>query len=186
MSRLTKKSADELTDAQREQFERISRFRKPRADGQIGGPFDPWIRSPEVARRALSLGNFVWERTTLPRRIVELAIVVTARFWRSNVEWVAHARMARENGVAQAVLDAVFDQQTPESAPVDELLTIAVCRAIHEEHQLPADIYQRAVDEFGEQGLVEMIMTIGYYTFVSMTLNAFEIEVAQGEDTPFK
>ncbi len=185
MSRLTKKSPEELSDAQREQFERISRFRKPKADGQIGGPFDPWIRSPEIAHRAVSLGNFVWERTTLSRRIVELAIVVTARFWRSNVEWVAHARMAREQGVSQAVIDAVFEQITPESAPDDELLTIEVCRALHEDHTLNAGLYERAVDEFGEQGLVEMIMTIGYYTFVSMTLNAFEIEVAEGEDTPF-
>ncbi len=185
MSRLSKKSPDELTDGQREQFERISRFRQPDADGQIGGPFDPWIRSPEVARRAVSLGNFVWERTTLSRRIVELAIVVTARFWRSNVEWVAHARMAREQGVSPAVIDAVFEQVTPEAAPADELLTIEVCRALHEDHELPSDLYQRVVNEFGEQGLVEMIMTIGFYTFVSMTLNAFEVEVAQGQDAPF-
>lgn len=185
MSRLIKKLPDELTQAQREQFERISRFRQPDADGQIGGPFDPWIRSPELARRAVSLGNFIWERTTLSRRIVELAIVVTARFWRSNVEWVAHARMARDQGVSQAVIDAVFEQLTPATAPADELLTIEVCRALHQDHELPADIYQRAVDEFGEQGLMEMIMTIGFYTFVSMTLNAFDVEVAPGEDTPF-
>lgn len=185
MSRLSKKSPDELSEGQREQFERISRFRQPDAHGQIGGPFDPWIRSPEVARRAVSLGNFVWERTTLSRRIVELAIVVTARFWRSNVEWVAHARMARERGVSPAVIDAVFEQVTPEAAPADELLTIEVCRALHEDHELPADLYQRAVNEFGEQGLVEMIMTIGFYTFVSMTLNAFEVDVEEGQDAPF-
>ena len=81
--------------------------------------------------------------------------------------------------------DAVFEQHAPEVAPADELLTIEICRALHENHQLSPDVYNRAVDEFGEQGLVEMIMTIGYYTFVSMTLNAFEVEVAEGEDTPF-
>ena len=100
MSRLQKKRPEELTPEQREQFDRIARFRKPDADGQIGGPFDPWIRSPEVAKRAVSLGNFIWERTTLDRRIVELAIIITARHFRSNVEWVAHARMAREQGVS--------------------------------------------------------------------------------------
>ena len=94
-SRLTPKQYAELDSDQQEQYRRIQRARKPRADEQFGGPFDPWIRRPEVAQRALSVGNYIWERTSVGRRIVELAIIVTGRHWRSNVEWVAHARMAR-------------------------------------------------------------------------------------------
>jgi 4-carboxymuconolactone decarboxylase len=185
MSRLKKLTAEELTPEQREQFERISRFRKPGPDGQIGGPFDPWIRSPEVARRAVSLGNFIWERTTLERRLVELAIIVTARFYRSNVEWMAHARMAREQGVADDVIGAVFEQRRPEQAPADELLTYDVCRSLHETHELPPDLYKQAVAVLGERGLMEMIMTIGFYAFVSMTLNAFDVGVGEGVEPPF-
>jgi hypothetical protein len=62
-SRLKPKPFTELTPQQQEQYERIKRARPPRADGQFGGPFDPWIRSPEVAQRAMSLGNYIWERT---------------------------------------------------------------------------------------------------------------------------
>ncbi|HEY5646369.1 MAG TPA: carboxymuconolactone decarboxylase family protein, partial [Pseudomonadales bacterium] len=102
-SRLPAKPYATLTPAQREQYDRIARARKPRPDGQFGGPFDAWIRSPEVAQRAMSLGNFIWERTSVGRRIVELAIIVTGRHWKSNVEWVAHARMAREQGVSEEV-----------------------------------------------------------------------------------
>ncbi len=185
MSRLTKKRRDELTTEQQEQYDRIARFRKPGADGQIGGPFDPWIRSPEVAHRAVSLGNFIWERTTLDRRLVELAIVITARHFRSNVEWVAHARMAREQGVGDEVIDAVFAGRRPESAPADELLTYDVVGALHETHDLPLPLYQQAVEAFGEQGLMELITTIGFYGFVSLTLNAFNVPVAEGAETPF-
>src|SRR3954468_16664308 len=128
-SRLKPKAFDELDSAQQAQYERIKRARAPRADGQFGGPFDPWIRSPEVAERAMSLGNYIWERTSVGRRIVELAIIVTGRHWRSNVEWVAHARMAREQGISDDVIQAVFEQRLPENAPDDEKLTIAVCRA---------------------------------------------------------
>lgn len=185
MSRLEPKRPEDLTAAQREQYDRIARFRKPGADGQIGGPFDPWIRSPEVAKRAVSLGNFIWERTTLDRRIVELAIVVTARHFRSNVEWVAHTRMAREQGVSDEVIDAIFAQRRPDTAQADELLTFDVVSALHQAHELPLPLYRQAVEEFGEQGLMELIMTIGFYGFVSLTLNAFNVPVADGAETPF-
>jgi len=184
-SRLKPASFDELTAEQQEQYERIRRTRQPRADGQFGGPFDPWLRRPEVAARALSLGNYIWERTSVGRRIVELAILVTGRHWRSNVEWVAHARMARQQGVSDEVIQAVFERRMPESAPDDEKLTIEVCRALHETQDLPIDLYRRAVAAWGEEGLMDIIQTIGFYTFVSMTLNAFDVPTAEGDPTPF-
>jgi 4-carboxymuconolactone decarboxylase len=184
-SRLTPKTFEQLTPEQQEQYQRIQRARKPRANGQFGGPFDAWLTRPEVAQRAMSLGNYVWERTSVGRRIVELAIIVTGRHWRSNVEWVAHSRMARDQGVSNAVIQAVFEQRLPDDAPADELLTIEVCRALHETQDLPKPLYDRAVAMWGEQGLMDIIQTIGFYTFVSMTLNAFNIPTAPGEPMPF-
>ena len=184
-SRLKPISFDELTPEQQEQYERIKRARPPRADGQFGRPFDPWIRSPEVAQRAMSLGNYIWERTSVGRRIVELAIIVTGRHWRSNVEWVAHSRIAREQGVSDAVIQAVFEQRMPKDAPEDETLTIEVCRALHETQELPKVLYDRAIVMWGAQGLMDIIQTIGFYTFVSMTLNAFDIPTGPADPTPF-
>lgn len=185
MTRLINKLPDDLTPEQREQYDRISRFRKPSENGAFGGPFDPWIRSPEVAKRAVSWGNFTWERTTLDRRLVELAIIVTGRFWHSNVEWVSHCRLALENGVTQELIDSVFTERRPVKAREDELLVYDVCRALHETHQLPLGLYKKAVGLFGERGLVEIISTIGYYTFVCMTLNAFDIGLPDGIKAPF-
>ncbi|HEY5646001.1 MAG TPA: hypothetical protein VIS76_08680, partial [Pseudomonadales bacterium] len=71
------------------------------------------------------------------------------------------------------------------NAPADERLTIAFCRALHETHDLPIELYRQAIDTWGEQGLMDIIQTIGFYTFVSMTLNAFNIPTAEGEPTPF-
>jgi 4-carboxymuconolactone decarboxylase len=183
--RLSVRPFEALTPAQQEQFQRLARTRKPRADGQFGGPFDPWIRRPEVAQHALRLGNYIWERTTVGRRIVELAIIVTGRHWRSNVEWVAHARMAKEQGISEAVIQAVFERRMPDEAPDDEKLAIEVCRALHETQDLPLTLYRRAVAQWGEEGLMDIVVTIGYYTFVSMTLNTFDIPTADGEPTPF-
>lgn len=176
MSRLTPKRPEELTVEQRARYEEVAKARPPRPDGQIGGPFDPWIRSPEFAQRAMGLGNFIWERTTLPRRLIELAILVTGRHWRSNVEWVAHARYAAEFGVSQETIDEIFKQRRPTHAPDDETLVYDVSRALHETHDLPPDLYQQAVARFGEQGLMELIATLGFYTMVSMTLNSFDVQ----------
>jgi len=185
-SRLQSKRFDELTPEQQTQYERIGKARAPRPDGQFGGPFDAWIRSPEVAQRAMSLGNFVWERTSVGRRIVELAIIVTGRNWRSNVEWVAHAKMAKNEGVSEEVIQSVFDQvEPPVNAPDDEKLTVAVVRAIHETKDLPLPLYQASIECWGETGLMDIIQTIGFYSFVSMTLNVFNIPTAEGEPTPF-
>jgi 4-carboxymuconolactone decarboxylase len=184
MSRLTAKRPEELTPAQRERYDEVAKLRPPRPDGQIGGPFDPWLRSPELSRRAMGLGDFIWQRTTLDRRLIELAILVTGRAWRSNVEWVAHVRLALEHGVAQATIDEIFAQRRPENAPEDERLVYDVARAMHETRDLPLDLYQRAVAGFGEQGLVELLAVLGFYTFVSMTLNAFDVPMP-GVPQPF-
>jgi 4-carboxymuconolactone decarboxylase len=185
MSRLTLKAREDLTPEQREQHDRVGKFQQLRWDGMFGGPFEPWIRSPELARRGVSFGNFIWERTTLDRRIVELAIIVTARFWQSNVEWVSHTAKAREHGVSEDVIRAVFEDREPKNAPEDELATYRACRALHKTHELPQDIYDSTVTLFGERGLAELIATIAYYTLVSMTLNAFEIGLEPGAEEPF-
>lgn len=185
MSRLTKKTRSELAPEQQEQFDRLTRMRQPDAEDQIGGPFDAWIRSPELCKRAVSLGNFIWQRTTLDRSLVELGILVTARFWRSNVEWVSHERMAREYGLADEVIDDIFAERRPTAAKQKELLVYDIATSLHKDHEIEKSLYDQAVKTLGEQGLIELIMTVGFYTFVSMTLNTFDVETAKGEPTPF-
>ena len=184
MSRLTPKRPDDLTPEQRERHAEVAKLRPAGPDNQLGGPFDPWIRSPELSRRAMGLGNFIWERTTLERRLIELAILVTGRAWSSNVEWVAHTRLALQFGVAQQTIDDIFKERRPEGAPEDERLVYDVSRALHETRDLPLDLYQQAVARFGEQGLVELVGTLGFYTFVSMTLNSFDVRFP-GVEQPF-
>ena len=185
MTRLKPLPQDTLTPAQLEAFERISRLRKPRADGMFGGPLDAWMRSPEVARLAMRFGDFVWERTVLGRRLVEFAITVTAWCWRSNVEW-GHSRRAIEYGVSEATIEDILHGRRPSNAPDDEQLVYDISRTMHETHRLPDELYARGVAAFGEQGVLDLMATIGYYSFVAMTLSAFRIEPAPGAATPFK
>ena len=101
MSRLTKKTFAELTPEQQETFSQVVENRpvKP-VDGHIGGPFDAWVRSPEMGRRMVGLGGFFRFRTSVERRYIELAILVTGAHWQAQFEWFAHEPMARAAGAS--------------------------------------------------------------------------------------
>ena len=170
---------------QKEQYERFTQGRKPRGDGSLGGPFDPWITNPELFQRLTGLGNMLWNRTSLDRGLVELAISITGRFWMANVEWAAHAPRAIEYGVAPSVIDDVLAGHRPKGRPEDELV-YDLCQTMHETHALPRPLYNQGVARFGERGLAELMAVIGYYTLVSMTLNAFEVEVGPGQTAAFQ
>jgi 4-carboxymuconolactone decarboxylase len=186
MSRQTVRTRDEMTEEQQVGYDVLVEQRGTRPDGTLGGPFDPWLLNAELSHRMRGMGGFLWERTSLDRGIVELAISITGRFWRSNVEWASHAPRAVEYGVPQSVIDSVMAEQRPDGAAEEQLVCYDVCVSLHEQHDLPRELYDRAVATFGEQGLVEMVGVIGYYTAVSMTLNTFEVEVAPGVDAPFE
>jgi 4-carboxymuconolactone decarboxylase len=184
MTRQTPPDLADFTPERRAEYDRFLQSRRPRADGSLGGPFDPWLTNAELFHRLTGLGGMLWARTSLDRGLVELAICVTGKFWEANVEWAAHAPRAIEYGVAPAVLDEVLAGRRPEGRPQDELV-YDLCQTVRETHALPRPLYDAGVAAFGERGVAELMAVIGYYTLVSMTLNAFEVEVAPGQVAPF-
>jgi 4-carboxymuconolactone decarboxylase len=187
-TRMTRQSTPDLTafsPEQRAEYDRFTQTRKPAANGALGGPFDPWMTNAELFHRLTGLGGMLWARTSLDRGLVELAICITGRFWEANVEWAAHAPRAIEYGVAPAVLDEVLAGRRPKGRPEDELV-YDLCQTMHETHALPRLLYDRGVAAFGERGVAELMAVIGYYTLVSMTLNAFEVQVGPGLTAPFE
>ncbi len=184
MSRLTRLTYRELPDAQREIFDTLARDRRNVQDGHIGGPFDPWIRSPELARRAAGIGDFFRFRTSLNRRIVELAILVTGRFWTAQFEWFAHEPMAREAGLAEHVISAIRENRQPEFDNDEDKAAYELCCELHATHQVSDLVFDKAKELFGDQGVAEIINLIGYYTMVSMTLNTFQVSLPEGAKDP--
>ena len=184
MTRQTRRDPGTFTAEQRTEYESLLRSRKPRPDGTIGGPFDPWLLNPEMSHRLRGLGGMLWERTSLDRGLVELAISITGRVWEANVEWAPHAPRAVEYGVPQAVMDDVYAGRRPNGTP-EQVLVYDVCMAMHIDHRLSRPLYESATAAFGERGLAEIMAAIGYYVLVSRTPNAFEVEVAPGTPVPF-
>lgn len=185
MSRQTKYTPDQLTPEQRVEYDAFLTTRKAREDGMMGGPFDPWILNPELFHRLWSLAGMLWDRTSLDRGLVELAISITGKVFEANVEWTSHAPRAVQYGIPQAVVDTILAGQRPVEASPEQLLMYDVSMALLVERSLPKALYDRAVATWEEQGVVEITAIVGLYSLVSMSLNAFEVEVAPGVVAPF-
>jgi 4-carboxymuconolactone decarboxylase len=114
----------------------------------------------------------------------ELAILVAARFWTAQFEWYAHARMAREQGLDAAVIEAIAAGTTPPLATPEENAVYDFCRELHDSHAVRDESYTQAVEMLGQEGVIELTVLSGYYTLISMILNTFEIAPPDGAAPP--
>src|ERR1700716_2294659 len=104
-------SVSELNDAQRKVYEEIAGG--PR--GGVRGPFNALLRSPELTDRAQRMGEYIRFNTSLPPRLSEFAILITARYWGSQYEWFAHARLAAKGGLPASVMSDLQNGKRPAS-----------------------------------------------------------------------
>src|ERR1700704_4088487 len=153
MARYREITLAEMTPAQRRVHDLIIAGRR----GRFGGPFQLLIRSPEICEHASQLGEHLRWGTSLPDRLSELAIITTARFWRAQYEWYAHAPLAEQAGVPTAAVEAIRTGGPPVFAAPDEALVYRVCNEIFRSQRLSDASFKDAIAAFGEQGLVEVI-----------------------------
>jgi 4-carboxymuconolactone decarboxylase len=154
--------------------------------GNVPPPLQVWLRSPKLAENAQRLGAFCRYGTSLEPRLSELAILMTARHWTAHYEWHHHEVFARKAGLADAVIAAIAQRRTPDFAREDERSVYDFCRVFYRDHRIDDATYARALAQFGERGIVDLVGIIGYYALISMTLNVFEVPVPPDAPLPLK
>lgn len=158
---------DGMTPEQRRTAEQI--VAGPR--GSMRGPFKALLRSPELADRVQRVGAYIRFENSLPAKLRELAILLTARHWTAQYEWYAHRRFALDEGLDPAICDAIAEGRRPDAMPADETAVYDFCDALLATGQVSDAAFQAVADRFGEQGVIDLIGTLGYYCTVSMILN---------------
>lgn len=153
--------------------------------GKVEGPLRIWLLSPGLADKAQALGAFCRYGTTLPPRLSELAIITTGAFWKAGFEWAVHAPIAEKAGVAPAIVEAIRTGAAPAFAAEDEAAVHAFATELHRDHVVSDATYARAVAALGLQGTVDLVGVLGYYTLISMTINAFAVPLPDGAADPF-
>jgi 4-carboxymuconolactone decarboxylase len=149
-------------------------------EGGLIGPFNAFVHAPDVGRRLSSLGAALRFGTSIEPRLTEVAIITVGARWKAEFEWWAHGRMAREQGVPGAVVDAIGRGDDPPFEADDERTVYAVARQLTETGLLDQDSYEAARQLLGDSGVVELVSLCGYYTLISFLLNAFTVPLPPG------
>jgi 4-carboxymuconolactone decarboxylase len=144
-------------------------------DGGLAGPFNAFVTAPGAGRRLSALGATLRFGTSIERRLSEIAIITVGARWQAEFEWWAHARMAREHGVAGAVVDAIGRGEDPPLEADDERAVYTVARQLSHSGRLDQETYDAAQRVLGDAGMVELVALCGYYTLISFLLNAFAV-----------
>jgi 4-carboxymuconolactone decarboxylase len=139
--------------------------------GSLNGPYNVLLRSPQMGDLAQQFGAYTRFDTSIPHKLNELAILVTARFWNSQYEWYAHHKYALQAGLAPEIIDAIAAQKRPGHMDADETAVYDFCHALLNTRQVSDAQFEAVKARFGERGVVDLIGVMGYYNLVSMALN---------------
>ncbi|MCC7486364.1 MAG: carboxymuconolactone decarboxylase family protein [Burkholderiales bacterium] len=169
---------EKMTDEQRKAADELAAG--PR--GEVKGPFIAFLRSPELMRRVQKVGEYIRFVCPIDKRLGEFAAIIGARAWSQQFEWWAHYRQALEAGLKKEIADAVAEGRRPDGMADDETLVYDTLTELIDTKGLSDTTYARAVAKFGEQGLIDLIAVVGYYTMLAMVMNV--ARTAPGGGTP--
>ena len=172
--------AEKMTAAQRAA---VVEFKAARGV-DISGPFIPLLRSPEVMNRARAMGDYLRYKSSLPPRLSEFVILLTARRWTQQYEWNAHQAPALQGGLRADIVAAVAEGRRPERLADDEEAVYALWDELQSHQSVSDATYARAVVKLGEQGVIDALGITGYYTMLAMVLNTARTPLPSGVAAP--
>ncbi|MGH3304178.1 MAG: carboxymuconolactone decarboxylase family protein [Streptosporangiaceae bacterium] len=185
MSRLPELRRDDLTATGQAVWDLIVRTRGSHVvtdTGGLIGPFNAFVYAPDVGGPLASLGAALRFESSIERRLTEVAIVTVASHWRAEFEWLAHARLAREAGVPDVVVDAIGRGEDPLFTAADERVVHTAARELVTTGRLADTSYAAARDLLGDTGTMELVALCGYYSLISFVLNAFGVPLPAGAE----
>lgn len=156
-----------MTPAQREAAQALAAG--PR--GGVKGPFIPLLRSPQLMDRLQKVGECLRFQSSLQARISELVVLVVSRQWTQQFEWFVHVPLALDAGVKPETIASLAEGRRPDTMTADEEIVYDFCTELLRTKGVSELTYRRAVEHFGEQGVIDMLGLLGYFTTVSMVMN---------------
>ena len=172
--------ADRLTAAQKQA---IAEFKAARGV-DISGPFVPLLRSPEVMNRARAMGDYLRFKSSLPPRLSEFVILLTARRWTQQYEWNAHQPLALKGGLRGEVVTAIAAGRRPDAMAEDEEAVYTLWDEVQRTQNVSDATYARAIGKVGEQGVIDVLGLTGYYTMLAMVMNTVRTPLPDGVKPP--
>lgn len=175
MSRLPPVDPDKLSPEGRRTYDEIVRVR-----GHVRGPFAVWLTVPQICDMALKMQNWFPTEGKLPRRLLELAILIAARQYSAQFAWFIHERNGLAEGLAPDVVAAIKERRMPPFTRDDERMVWDIMQELDRDRTLARATYDRGIAMFGPEVMVELVSAAGFYVMVALTLNVFDAPVPGG------
>lgn len=180
--RLAQLAYDELPPAVRPLADDILKV----SSAALGGPYNALLRSPDMARRAFDLLDYLRFKTSVDKRLNEFAILIQARIANAQYEWWAHETIARKAGLADAVMADLRACRRPVAMRQDERLVYDYCVQLTLNHRVPDALWRETVTAMGEQAVIDLTVLAGTYVMVAMLLNATQVQIPGGGALPLE
>ncbi|MGN6690666.1 MAG: carboxymuconolactone decarboxylase family protein [Sphingopyxis sp.] len=148
--------------------------------GKILNVFRTLAHAPKALTAFLGWGNYILsKRNALSSRDRELVILRTGYNCRSGYEWTQHKRIGLDCGLTGAEIERI--KAGPDADGWSDL-DRAMLRATDDltSNHFISDASWAALAPLGDKGRMDLVMTVGQYTQVSMMLNSFGIQVEDG------
>lgn len=172
-------------------MEQLSPEQKAAAEGVLkqssaglGGPYAMLINSPELLKRYLLMTEYLRQKTSLPKHLNEMAILLEARIWDAQYEWWAHEPLARKAGLSDAIINDIRDGKRPASLKPDEAVVYDFVTELLHKKQLSDETFARAKQILGEQQVVDLAAVTGFYVMVSAVIAAGRVGIPDGSPAP--
>jgi 4-carboxymuconolactone decarboxylase len=150
----------------------------------LGGPYGMLIKSPELLKRYLLMTDYLRQKTSLPHRLNEMAILLEARLWDAQYEWWAHEPLARKAGLADAIIEDIRAGKRPATMQPDETIVYDVVTELLNKRQLSDTTFAAAKQTLGEQQVVDLVAVTGFYVMVSTVIIAGQIAIPDNARPP--
>jgi 4-carboxymuconolactone decarboxylase len=176
--RMPKIAPENMTEAQRKAAAELAAG--PR--GEVRGPFNILLRSPELMSPLQKVGEYLRFRCQLDRRIAEMATLIAARHWTQVYEWNAHHPLALKAGLKPEIAQAIAEGRRPTGMAQDEEVVYDVLSEALQNKSVSDVTYERGLKLFGEQNLVDLLAIAGYYALLAMLLNVGRAQLPEGRE----
>jgi 4-carboxymuconolactone decarboxylase len=133
-----------------------------------GGPSNINLRSPEMAELARPLTEYLRFKSPMQRKLKEIAIMLTARFWGGQYVWYSHRQQALDAGLSPAFISAMAAGERPANMSADEATVYDFATELLATRQVSDANFKAMVDHFGERGVVETVGTMGHFHTLTM------------------
>jgi 4-carboxymuconolactone decarboxylase len=148
------------------------------------GMFNIAVRSPEAGDLLFTMGDRVRFHMSVPDKLKEMAIIITARYWAAQFEWLAHRQAAVQAGLSEDKVKAIAEGRRPVGMSADEEAVYNFTTELFKTRRVSDDTFAAVQNSVGERGIVDLLASAGFYQIVSMFMNADRLPMANANQKP--